>query len=259
MKPLVILKVGDTLPQLLPQYGDSEHWIAAGLADSSLPVWVVDPRKGDALPLPSDISGAVVTGSHFMVSERLEWCEASAGWLAQLVEHEVPLLGICYGHQLLAHAMGGEAGFHPRGMEIGTTEVRRLKVDDPLFGGLPETFSAQTVHQQSALRLPPGAVLLAENDFEAHHAFRIGSCAWGVQFHPEFGSSAMCAYLRHLAPLVAQQGGDVAGLEHAVAETPAAASVLARFAQIVANPAQARVRQLDAFPLLAVSSTISTG
>ncbi len=250
MKPLVILKVGDTLPQLVPQYGDFEHWIIAGLAHPSLPVRVVDPRKGDALPEPDDISGAVVTGSHAMVTERLDWSEASAAWLARLVEHEVPLLGICYGHQLLAHALGGEAGFHPRGMEIGTAEVRRLDVDDPLLDGLPGTFLAQTVHQQSALRLPPGAVLLAGNNFDAHHAFRIGTCAWGVQFHPEFGSAAMRAYLRHLAPLVAKQGGDTAALESAVQETPVAASVLARFARIVGSEserASAQVRQIATF------------
>ncbi len=247
MKPLIILKVGDTLPQLLSQFGDFEQWIATGLADSSLPVCVIDPRKGDVLPASGDISGAIVTGSHAMVTERLPWSEASAAWLAQLVEHEVPLLGICYGHQLLAHAMGGEAGYHPRGMEIGTTEVHRLAVDDPLLGGLPDTFLAQTVHQQSALRLPPGAVLLAGNDFEMHHAFRIGSCAWGVQFHPEFGGASMRAYLQHLAPLVAKQGGDAVALEHAVQETPIAASVLARFADIVSEAAHARVRQIATF------------
>ncbi|HEX7642081.1 MAG TPA: glutamine amidotransferase [Burkholderiaceae bacterium] len=251
MKPLVILKVGNTLPQLQPQYGDFEHWITTGLADSALNVQVIDPRRGDALPAADDISGAVVTGSHAMVTERLDWSEASAAWLAQLVEAEIPLLGICYGHQLLAHAMGGEAGYHPRGMEIGTQEIRRLAVDDALFCGLPDTFFAQTVHQQSALRLPPRAVLLASNGFDAHHAFRIGACAWGVQFHPEFSAAAMRTYVRHLAPLVAKQGGDADEIEAAVQDTPVAAGVLARFAQIVRHSVRhgdaTQVRQIATF------------
>jgi GMP synthase (glutamine-hydrolysing) len=247
MKPLIILKVGDTLPQLHSQYGDFEHWIATGLADSRLEVLVIDPRKGDTLPAPEQVAGAIVTGSHAMVTEKLDWSEESAAWLAELVGSEVPLLGICYGHQLLAHAMGGEAGYNPSGMEIGTREIRLLAVDDALLGGFPQTFFAQTVHQQSALRLPPGAVLLAASDFDACHAFRIGTCAWGVQFHPEFGADAMRVYVRHLAPLIAKQGGDAGLVEDAVHDTPVAGSVLARFAQIVRQATSARVRQIATF------------
>lgn len=250
MKPLVILKVGNTLPQLVPQHGDFEHWIERGLADPGLSVCVIDPRAGDALPAACDISGAIVTGSHAMVTEKLDWSESSAAWMAQLVEQQVPLLGICYGHQLLAHAMGGEAGYNPRGMEIGTQEIERLAVDDALLGGLPEAFLAQTVHQQSALRLPPGAVLLASNAYDSHHAFRIGTCAWGVQFHPEFSDGAMRAYVRHLAPLIEKQGGQAGAVEAAVQGTPIAASVLARFAQLVRQaeaPAQTEVRQIATF------------
>jgi GMP synthase (glutamine-hydrolysing) len=239
MKPLIILKVGDTLPQLQPQYGDFEHWISAALAAPGLEVHVIDPRKGDAFPAPDQIAGAIVTGSHAMVTEKLPWSEASATWLAQLVDAEVPLLGICYGHQLLAHAMGGEAGYNPRGLEIGTREIRRVALDDPLLGSLPPTFMAQITHQQSALRLPPGAVLLAASDQDPHHAFRVGACGWGVQFHPEFSDTTMRGYIRHLAPLVEKQGGDAAMIEASVQETSIAASVLARFAQIVLQAGQA--------------------
>lgn len=233
MNPLIILKVGDTLPQLQPQYGDFEHWITAGLADPGLDVHVIDPRKGDAFPAPDGVAGAIVTGSHSMVTEKLPWSEASAAWLAQLVAAQVPVLGICYGHQLLAHAMGGEAGYNPRGLEIGTREITRVAVDDALLGAMPQSFMAQTTHQQSALRLPPGAVLLASSEADPHHAFRIGPHAWGVQFHPEFSADALRAYVHHLAPLIAKQGGDAAQIEHEVHDTPIAAGVLARFAGIV--------------------------
>ena len=96
----------------------------AGLGPIGLPVVVLDPRRGDTLPPPAQISGAVVTGSHAMVSHREPWSEATGAWLAQLVAHGTPLLGICFGHQLLAHALGGEAGNHPGGPEIGTVPHR---------------------------------------------------------------------------------------------------------------------------------------
>ncbi len=234
MKPLVIIKAGSTLADLLPLQGDFEHWIASGVANPALPIQIVDPRH-DALPDAVSIAGAIVTGSHAMVTERRDWSEATAGWMATLVECQVPLLGICYGHQLLAHALGGEVGYHPAGMEIGTTSVRKLATaaDDALLDSLPEEFPAHTVHKQSVLRLPQGATLLACNEFEAHHAFRVGDTAWGVQFHPEFNAAAMRAYLHYLGDDVRAQGGDVETLLQQVAETPASTGLLQGFGKLV--------------------------
>jgi len=56
------------------------------------------------------------------------------------------------------------------------------------------------------LRLPEGAVLLGRNQFEPHQAFRIGPCAWGVQFHPEFTDAIMSAYLKVQAPDLTRRG-----------------------------------------------------
>lgn len=225
-KPLLILKVGSTHPHIAAELQDFEHWIQAGLQDDSLPVTVVDPREGQALPAQADIAGVVVTGSHSMVSDREPWSEATAAWLRDTVAAEVPVLGICYGHQLLAHALGGEVGYHPQGIELGTVPVslHEAAQDDPLFAGLPTQFDAQAAHRQSVQRLPDGATLLAGNHFEPHHAFRFGTRAWGVQFHPEFGEAATHAYLATL-------NGDVP--EGAVRPTDVAASVLPRFARIV--------------------------
>ena len=104
---------------------------------------------------------------------------------------------MCYGHQLLAEALGGEAGWHPKGREIGTVSVTLTEAgkQDPLLSGLPNTFLAQVTHAQSALVLPPGATLLASNNYEPHQAYRVGDRAWGVQFHPEFTSDIMRGYI----------------------------------------------------------------
>ena len=225
-KPLLILKVGSTHPHIAAELQDFEHWIQAGLQDDSLPVAVVDPREGQALPAQADIAGVVITGSHSMVSDREPWSETAAAWLRDTVAAKVPVLGICYGHQLLAHALGGEVGYHPQGIELGTVPVslHEAAQEDPLFAGLPTQFDAQAAHRQSVRRLPEGATLLAGNHFEPHHAFRFGTRAWGVQFHPEFGEAATRAYLMTL-------NGDAP--EGAVRPTDVAASVLPRFARIV--------------------------
>ncbi|MEJ8821727.1 glutamine amidotransferase [Variovorax humicola] len=232
--PLVIIKAGDTFDELRNERGDFEHWIASGLGDTRLPVVVLDPRRGDKLPTPAQLSAVVLTGSHSMVSHREDWSEATAAWLAHVVHQGKPVLGICYGHQLLAHSLGGEADDHPGGLEIGTVTVALTdaSADDTLFRDMPRDFPANVVHRQSALRLPPGAVRLAGNAFEPHQAFRIGERAWGVQFHPEFDAAAMQAYIDALADDLRAEGADPDALRRNVKATPAAARLLERFAQL---------------------------
>jgi GMP synthase (glutamine-hydrolysing) len=233
--PLVIVKVGSTFEALRAERGDFEHWIADGMDTQALPIVVIDPRRGDTLPDPAEVSGAVVTGSHAMVSHREPWSETTAAWLAQLVSRDTPVLGICYGHQLLAHALGGEAGNHPQGVEVGTVTVtlEEAAAGDALLRGLPAQFPANVVHWQSALRLPEGAVRLAGNAHEPVQAFRVGGNAWGVQFHPEFDASVMRGYIDMLAGDLSAEGADPAALRENVAATDAAAGLLGRFARIV--------------------------
>ena len=231
-KPILIAVTGEPHPEIRhskDSAGDFSDWIAAGLGPST-PHRCLDARTSPALPNPVDIAGVVVTGSHAMVSERAAWSERLGQWLKRCVDAEVPVLGICYGHQLLAHALGGRVGDHPAGLEIGThaVELTPAARQDPLFAALPESFPAQFVHRQSALELPPGATRLARNAHEPHQAFRIGKCAWGVQFHPEFSATAMQGYLDRLTPA----SGTTAH------PTPEAASLLARFAVLALDGPQ---------------------
>lgn len=236
MPRVVILKTGTTYPAIREAFGDFESWFVAGLAPE-IKLQVVDVTV-DSLPgQPRDWDGIVVTGSPAMVSDRAPWSEQTADWLGHAVLAEIPVLGVCYGHQLLAHALGGEVGFHPWGRETGTHQVELLDtaLEDPLFKGLPRQFAAQLTHRQSVLRLPENAVLLARNEFEAHQAFRLGPCAWGVQFHPEFSPDVMRAYLEVQAPDLMKEGLDANALLAGVDSAPEASSLLDRFSRIVMN------------------------
>lgn len=233
--PLLILKTGSTHAHIRDRLGDFDDWIEAGLRAGGATSVVRHDAQAHGLPDgPARFSGVVLTGSHAMVSEREPWSEALVPWLQAATAAGVPVLGICYGHQLLAHALGGDVAHHPAGVEIGTVTVQRHAASDadPLLRDLPERFPAQAVHWQSVRRLPPDAVLLAGSAHEAHHAFRVGARAWGVQFHPEFSDEALCAYLDGMGPTLAKEGLDAGQIAAALRPTPEAASVLPRFAQL---------------------------
>jgi GMP synthase (glutamine-hydrolysing) len=235
MSTFIILKTGHTYPSIAQTFGDFEQWIQAGIDVGSMPIQISDPRIEDSFPTLDKVAGVVVTGSRSMVTDQEPWSEASALWLRRLVENDVPVLGICFGHQLLAHAMGGDVDYHPHGIEIGTVSVKctEAAITDELFQGLPAEIRVHAVHRQSVRRLPPDAVLLAGNEFEPHHAYRIGRSAWGVQFHPEFSTEVMTAYIRQLANDLAQGGKCVNGLLDEVSETVWAGLILNRFGEII--------------------------
>ena len=100
---------------------------------------------------------------------------------------------------------------------------------DALFMQMPGDFKAQASHLQSVLSLPNEAVLLAQNEFEPNHAFRLGDSTWGVQFHPEFDARVMKAYISERKDDIEAEGLDAGLLLRAVSDTPISASLLHRF------------------------------
>ncbi len=197
MKPILIIKTGTTFPDIKTAHGDFEDWIQSGtgLPRSS---FMVTPVYQD-IPLPQTeyISGVIISGSHANVSEHRPWMERTMRWLKSAAQKSIPMLGICFGHQLLARAFGGEVDFHPGGWELGQVQVELTGEGktDALFREMPHTFEAFASHAQTVTTLPPGARRLARNNFEPHHAFRLAEHVYGLQFHPEFNCAVMQAYL----------------------------------------------------------------
>ncbi len=241
MQSLLIVKTGHADAIVSARCGDFEDWIADGLGPAAPPIEVCDVREGRLLPEPSGLAGAIVTGSSAMVTAREPWSERAAAWLARAVSEGLPVLGICYGHQLLAHALGGRVAANPSGHEIGTVPLTltHLAADDPLLGGSPSPTPVQTTHLESVLELPRGVAALATSALDPHHAFRVGS-AWGVQFHPEFSAKVMRGYLEARRERLTDEGLDVDHLIAQVVPSSLGTQVLRRFGALAADSKVAR-------------------
>lgn len=235
MTKLLIIKTGHTFTDLQTVAGDFDLWIQRGTGLPDTETTVVEVYRDEPLPSVSAFHGVIVSGSSAMVTERVAWSERTADWLRAVMAAERPLLGICYGHQLIAHALGGEVAYNPRGYEAGTIQVHLHPeaTTDRLFQGLPNPLAAYAVHAQTVLKLPPQAVCLSHSAQDQHQAFRVGECCWGVQFHPEFDSHIMRHYLQERSTVLRQHQQDPNALLTQVRDCPHSVQILRRFAAML--------------------------
>lgn len=136
-----------------------------------------------SLPPGYEYDGVVVTGSRSSVYWDESWIDETKAWVDGAIERELPCLGICWGHQLLASVLGGEVA-NMGVYEIGYNEIERTTADSVLLDGIDDEFLAFTTHSDAVVDLPHGAVELARNEY-SNHAYRADH-VFGVQFHPEY-------------------------------------------------------------------------
>lgn len=201
MKPLLLMQTGDAPEAIQRERANfTQMFVQQGHIATERLQTVFLPAGEQPLP-PETYCGVIITGSEAMVSERLPWSEQAAEWLRQAMRISLPIFGVCYGHQLLAHALGGKVDYHPQGMEVGTLGVTLLPAaaHDPRLAGLPTRFKANLIHSQSVLEPPDCAEVLAHSAQDPYQILRYGPYALTTQFHPEFDGATMQSYLNLLA------------------------------------------------------------
>jgi GMP synthase (glutamine-hydrolysing) len=229
MQQLLLIQTGEAPDALCARFGGFADWFRAAMRIEPGQMRVVRVDAGTPLPAPTSVAGAVITGSAAMVTERADWSERTAEWIRTAMDAELPLFGVCYGHQLMAHALGGTVGWLPAGREIGTLAVTRSG-GEGWPAALPMTFPAHTTHRQAVLQPPHGAEGLARSALDPNQLLRSAPQAISTQFHPEFTAEHMRAYVDARATALREEGRDPDALRAAVRDTAAARTLLEDFA-----------------------------
>lgn len=146
------------------------------------------PPIGDPEPIETDggriqsFDGVIISGSQSSVyDEDRPWIQTLSRWVEGAIADGLPILGVCWGHQLLAQILGGtvKGGTY----ELGYVQVIQEK-EDPLWREIPNPFTVFATHSDHVVELPPDADLLASNETGVQ-AFRRNQ-VYAVQFHPEY-------------------------------------------------------------------------
>ena len=233
MKPVLIIRTGQAPDNIRARFGDFPHWFRLGTQLVPQQLHVVNVATGETLPAPEEVSGALITGSAAMVTDKAPWSERTAGWIRNAMDVDLPLLGVCYGHQLMAHALVGRVDYLTGGREIGTLPIELLPgaEHDSLASHLPAIFRAHTTHEQSVMEVPKDARVLARSERDPHHLLRYGKNAVSVQFHPEFNADVMRAYIKRKHNDMRREGFDPHHTYRQVAATPNARRFLKMFSR----------------------------
>lgn len=237
MRKIVIVTTGEPIPSMIEQRGPFSAMIRDAIGGAWRGGYDAFDARTDEFPDPAGAAAFIITGSAANVPHREPWMLRTEAWLRGVVDAGTPILGICFGHQILAQALGGEVVKNPRGREIGTVRIERRE-DDPLFDGVPESFHANVTHIDTVARLPEGAASLARSDKEDHHAIRFTPACYGVQYHPELDREIMLGYIEARREVLASERFDVESLAAAVAEADLARRTLHNFVRHVVPAAR---------------------
>jgi GMP synthase-like glutamine amidotransferase len=132
-----------------------------------------------------DCDAYLITGSNAGVYDDEPWIRRLQDYVITLAGRQKKLIGICFGHQLIAQALGGHAEKSEKGWGVGLA-ASTVYAAKPWMDPVKETFALLTSHQDQVTALPPHAELIAGNDFCSYASYQIGDHILTFQGHPEF-------------------------------------------------------------------------
>ena len=165
-----------------------------GLAGRELEFETVSVVRGE---MPSSIDacdGWLITGSAHGVYDELDWIAPLENFIRELAQSEVPLIGVCFGHQIIAQALGGKVVKSSKGWGVGLHQYRIDQRRD-WMDAFPQQVGIYAFHQDQVVECPPSAQVFSSSDFCPFAGLSYGNSIISVQAHPEFNEAYETALL----------------------------------------------------------------
>ena len=184
---IVIVSNGPGLPEVVEKYGHSSSWIPSIIDNQDKINFSVKKVYNNELLSIDDGDIWIVTGSKYSVYDNYEWICYLKKFVKKLVNHNKYVLGICFGHQMIAEACGGKVKKNKLGWELGSYSINLTESGkkSPLFDNFYNNDIVYESHQDTVVKLPDNFVELAYTQ-KSNQSFSYKNRVFGVQFHPEF-------------------------------------------------------------------------
>ncbi len=191
-----IIACGPGLDEITKVHGVSSEWIRNMISSKVCVSKIVRAYLGEP-PTINENTAWIIMGSRYSAYEDLDWINSLKNSICQAVDKKIPILGICFGHQILCSALGAKVFDNSAGWEIGSSRVQLTDKGklSPLFNGFDKQFSVYQSHHDVVSHLPDNIDLLCANEYGVQ-SISFSDFIYGVQFHPEFSYDVMNAYFR---------------------------------------------------------------
>lgn len=199
-----ILQTGRSPDELRAKHGDYDDLFKVLLGGRGFRFDTYPILDGVLPAAPEAADGWLITGSKFGAYEDHDWIPPLEDFLRRTYARAVPIVGICFGHQILAQALGGKVGRHEGGWAVGPVTYRDAQGHDPL--------TMLAWHRDQVTDLPPGAEVLAGNAFCPYGVLSYGNRALTMQPHPEFTPGFLADLIEARRDVLPQQVAEKAAL-----------------------------------------------
>tara|TARA_Y100000768_G_scaffold23885_1_gene16146 strand:+ start:182 stop:874 length:693 start_codon:yes stop_codon:yes gene_type:complete len=186
MKNVVILSNGPGLTEIINKYGHSSDWIPHIINNKNINFTIKKVYEND-FDIDLNADAYILTGSKFSIYDDIDWIYKLINFTKKLIDNQRYVLGICFGHQVLAHCLGAKVKKNKLGWELGSYKINLTTkgLKNRLFEGFSPQEIVYESHQDTVLDLPVNVDILADSK-KSNQSFSYNEKVFGVQFHPEF-------------------------------------------------------------------------